>query len=298
MAFFYNKKALRKALLVCSLSLIPLFSFSESFTEEINKYPGKLVDRVVASVNGEPILLSDLRIAMNYFNDKNEYEVLKRVINIYLIDQYLYSKNMATPPSFVKQTMEDIAKKNNISLAQFYEELDKEGMPPKQFEQFLSNVILASAGLKEYLEKTVKVTPDDIELYKAEYGTPVVKKKIEMLTVPKTQEKELSKILNKTANIEEISKALNIKPQTLTVQKGDLKEDIDKVLWSSKTDNLLFAEDNKNIYIIKPLKTIIKYEVPDEKALEEQIKAKKMEKAYKNLLKKLKKQSSVLVFLK
>lgn len=273
-------------------------SSNTDFNELVNKTPGKLVDRVIASVNGEPILQSDLKIAMVYFGTKDANLALKRLIDIYLIYQYLSSNHMATPEAFLDQTIKDMAAQNNMSVEELYEQLRKQGISPEQFRRFLSKEILATAGFGEYLRKSVKITPADIELLKLKYGKPKIERQIELLIVPISDKDKLNKILNNTASLRKIANKLNLSLQKLEVQKGDLKKSLDEQVWKASKGDVVFAQGKNNIYVAKVLNIKLSYGNVDLDKLEEKLLEKKMKKKYNEILAKLKKESYIHIFIK
>jgi len=270
---------------------------NNSFEELLHSTPGVLVNRVVASVNGEPILQSDLKIAMVYFGTKDAKLALKRLIDIYLIYQYLSENHMATPESFLEQTIKDMASQNNITVEQLYEELKKQGISPKEFRDFLRKEILATAGFGEYLRKAVKITPSDIELLKLKYGKPKIERDIELLIVPKKDKDKLSKILNNTTSLKTIADKLNLTPQELEVAKGDLKKNLDEQVWKASKGDMVFAEGKNNIYVAKVKNIKLVYQNIDLDKLKKKLLEEKMKKKYDEILHKLKKESYIKVYL-
>lgn len=270
---------------------------NNSFEELLHSTPGVLVNRVVASVNGEPILQSDLKIAMVYFGTKDAKLALKRLIDIYLIYQYLSENHMATPESFLEQTIKDMASQNNLTVEQLYEELKKQGISPKEFRDFLRKEILATAGFGEYLRKAVKITPSDIELLKLKYGKPKIERDIELLIVPKKDKDKLSKLLNNTTSLKTIANKLNLTPQELEVAKGDLKKNLDEQVWKASKGDIVFAEGKNNIYVAKVKNIKLVYQNIDLDKLKKKLLEEKMKKKYDEILHKLKKESYIKVYL-
>ena len=270
---------------------------NNSFEELLHSTPGVLVNRVVASVNGEPILESDLKIAMVYFGTKDAKLALKRLIDIYLIYQYLSEHHMATPESFLDQTIKDLASQNNLTVEQLYEELRKQGISPKEFRDFLRKEILATAGFGEYLRKAVQITPSDIELLKLKYGKPKIERDIELLIVPKKDKDKLSKLLNNTTSLKTIASKLNLTPQELEVAKGDLKKKLDEQVWKASKGDIVFAEGKNNIYIAKVKNIKLVYKNIDLDKLKKKLLEEKMKKKYDEILHKLKKESYIKVYL-
>ncbi len=268
-----------------------------NFEELLHSTPGVLVNRVVASVNGEPILESDLKIAMVYFGTKDAKLALKRLVDIYLIYQYLSENHMATPESFLDQTIKDMASQNHLTVEQLYEELRKQGISPKEFRDFLRKEILATAGFGEYLRKAVQLTPTDIELLKLKYGKPKLERDVELLIVPKKDKDKLSKLLNNTTSLKTIGDKLNLTPQELEVAKGDLKKNLDEQVWKASKGDIVFAEGKNNIYVAKIKNIKLVYKDVDLEKLKKKLLEEKMKKKYDEILNKLKKESYIKIYL-
>ncbi|WP_461831801.1 SurA N-terminal domain-containing protein, partial [Aquifex sp.] len=125
--------------------LVSLLLFSLAF--------GYLIDKVVASVNGEPILESDIRMAKLYYGMKDKKKIIERLIEINLIYQYMVSRGIHIPDSKIDEILKDIAKKNGISVEELVKELRNHGLTLEDFKEFLRKDLIATVGLREYLLK-------------------------------------------------------------------------------------------------------------------------------------------------
>ncbi|GAB6065026.1 SurA N-terminal domain-containing protein [Aquifex pyrophilus] len=256
---------------------------------------GYLIDKVVASVNGEPILESDVKMAELYYGMKDRKSILERLIEVNLIYQYMVSRGISIPDNKIDEILKDIARRNGLSVEELAKELKKYGLTLKDFKDFLRKDLIATVGLREYLLKQVSVTDVELELAKLKKGKVKVKKEIELLILPKEKGKELLNLLGSEVNLKGLSEKLGGAYQRLMVEKGELIKELDKQVWKAKKGELVFAEDDKNIYVVKILKTHTEVEGVDTEKLKEEILQKKLEEAYRKLLRELKENSVITI---
>jgi len=257
---------------------------------------GYLIDRVIASVNGEPILESDIKMAELYYGIKDREEILKRLIEVNLIYQFLRNQGVDIPDNKVDEIVEEIARMNNKTVEELAKELRKYSLTLKDFKEFLKKDLIATSGLREYLMRKVSVSEVELELAKLKSGKIKVKKEVELLIIPKEKGEELLGLIGKSdLNLKKLSETLNGDYHILTVEKGDLMKELDEQVWKAKKGELIFAEDKDHIYVAKVLRTITEVEGVDEEELRRKILAKKFKKEYNELLKKLVKNSVITV---
>jgi len=257
---------------------------------------GRLVDKVVASVNGEPILLSDLKMAEIYYGVSDKDKLLERLIEVNLFYQYLVQRGIDIPDENVDELVKEIAKANGMTLEQLVEELNKYELTLKDLKEFLKKDLIATEGLKEYLLRNIKVSELELELAKLKKGDLKIKKRVELVRVPKEKAKELEKLLtNSSVNLQELSQKVGGHYQVLSVEKGDLVKELEDRVWSAKSGELIFTEDSKSIYILRVLGEENVAGKADEEALKREILAKKFQEEYQKLKEELMKKSVITV---
>jgi peptidyl-prolyl cis-trans isomerase SurA len=106
-----------------------------------------LVDKVVASVNGDPILEGDVKLGMLFYNTTNKREVVSRLVDVWLINQFLQGKGVGVQEELLDQTLIKIAQANNMSLERLQNELQKEGLTLRDLKEFLRKELLFSQGI-------------------------------------------------------------------------------------------------------------------------------------------------------
>lgn len=254
-----------------------------------------LVDRVVASVNGDPILESDVKLGMLFYNTTDRRKVISRLVDVWLINQFLQGKGIDVQEELLDQALIKIAQTNNMSLERLQNELQKEGLTLRDLKEFLRKEILFSQGIYAVLLREVNVSSLDLELEKLKRGEVEVKRLVEVLVVDKRDGEKLMKALEKTKDLRELAKALGLEVETLLVKKGELVESLDKEVWNAKVGDLVSEEDKEHIYVAKVLEVKEEYKGKSLEELKEELLEKKLEERKKELLQNLRKRSFIRI---
>jgi len=244
-----------KTLLVLGLTISPFGVFNFQPT-----YAWKLVDETVAVVNGEPILLSDIKLYALLFGEKDPKKALEKLINIYLVAQYAESRGLELPPKKVQEIVENFAKSQGISLAKFYEELQKYGLGGAVFNNFVEKYNLYVGAIQLFVIKPLKENKElDLLVAAKLKAKPVYRLKI--LAIPK-KIAEKNEDLLLTMDIDQIAKKLKLEPNEITASLDELKPQFSSVVRRLKEGQTDFAEDKNNLYLVKVEK--IEYKIPEE----------------------------------
>jgi len=254
-----------------------------------------LVDRVVASVNGDPILESDVKLGMLFYNTTDRKEVISRLVDVWLINQFLQGKGIGVQEELLDQVLVKIAQDNNMSLEKLQNELQKEGLTLRDLKEFLRKELLFSQGIYAVLLREVNVSALDLELEKFKRGEVEVKRLVEVLVVDKEDGEGLMRALEKTKDLRELAKALGLEVETLLVKRGELVESLDKEVWNAKVGELVFGEDQEHIYVAKVLEVKEEYKGKSLEELREEVLEKKLEERKKELLQNLRKKSFIKI---
>jgi peptidyl-prolyl cis-trans isomerase SurA len=254
-----------------------------------------LVDKVVASVNGDPILESDVKLGMLFYNTTDRREVISRLVDVWLINQFLQGKGIGVQEELLDLALVKIAQANNMSLERLQNELQKEGLTLRDLKEFLRKELLFSQGIYAVLLREVNVSALDLELEKLKRGEVEVKRLVEVLVVDKKDSEKLMKALEKTRDPQELARVLGLEVETLLVKKGELVESLDKEVWKAKVGDLVFGEDQEHIYVAKVLEVKEEYRGKSLEELKEELLEKKLEERKKELLQNLKKKSFIKI---
>jgi parvulin-like peptidyl-prolyl isomerase len=254
-----------------------------------------LVDRVVASVNGDPILESDVKLGMLFYDTTNKREVVSRLVDVWLINQFLQGKGVGVQEELLDQTLIKIAQANNMSLERLQKELQKEGLTLRDLKEFLRKELLFSQGIYAVLLREVNVSALDLELEKLKKGEVEVKRLVEVVVVDKKDGERLMRALERTKDPRELAKALGMEVETLLVKKGELVESLDKEVWNAKVGELVFGEDQEYIYVAKVVEVREEYKGKSLEELKEELLLKKLEERKRELLQNLRKKSFIRI---
>ncbi len=250
----------RKLFLLLSVFLITALPLMGGEGKIQTQSGWQLVDETVAVVNGEPILLSDVKLYMLLFGEGNFTKALNKLINIYLVAQYAESKGLQIPPQEVNRIVENFAKSQGITVAKLYEELQRVGLGGAVFNNFIEKYNLYVNGIRLFVLKPLLSNKGELELLiaaKVPKAKPVYT--VEILPIPK-KVAEKNEDLLLSMDIEKISKKLGITPIRLTATPEELKPSIAKVVKRLSEGQTDFAEDKNNIYLVKVLK--VEYKTP------------------------------------
>jgi len=182
----------------------------------------ELIDRIVAVVNNEVIALSDLNkvttlmfagVDQNQaFTDEQRAEIqqkaLEQLIEKKLIEQKAKEASIKVDDKEVSRAVEDVLKKNNISLEQLKEILKKDGSSIEEYRKMLRSEILQSKVIGREVRSKITITDKDIQEYyeqnlkhQEKPGEKVRLQQIFFAIPPDTTQKQVEKL---TGQLEEI----------------------------------------------------------------------------------------------
>ncbi|NBH76083.1 peptidylprolyl isomerase [Rodentibacter pneumotropicus] len=142
------KKSVLKSLFIVTLGVL---SFSSVYAEE----------RVVATVDGIPVLESQVRAAMG--KKGNHQAALNKVIDDILVQKAIKESGVKINPREIDFIVEDIAAKNGLTYGQFLDALDYQGISLNAFRQQIANQMMMSGVRSHAINTSVQVTREEID---------------------------------------------------------------------------------------------------------------------------------------
>jgi len=133
----------------------------------------KIVDKIVAVINNEPITLYDLEVTMNKTH-LDEKKALKFLIDQKIIESEIKKRGISVDDYEIEEAMSKIANKNNMSLFEFKNILMQSG-ELKQFKEKLKQNLLKEKLFSQIVNSKLKITPEEVKSYyethKSEFST-------------------------------------------------------------------------------------------------------------------------------
>ena len=264
-----------------------IFSVSLSTAGSLENPPQRgnwqLIDQTVAVVNGEPILLSDIRLYQLLFAERDFKRALDKLINIYLVAQYAQSQGLQIPPQKVNQIIEHFARSQGITVEQLYRELEKLGLGGAVFTNFIEKYNLYIGAIELFVLKPLRENKGQLELLIAARepkAEPVYT--LEILRIPKKVAEKNEELLL-SMDIQKVAKKLHLEPIKITTPLRALKPQIAQTVKRLSPGQTDFAEDKNYLYLVKVDR--VEYKIPKgaREEIVKQIEEEKIEEFIKNL---------------
>jgi peptidyl-prolyl cis-trans isomerase SurA len=168
--------------LSCSIPLV-LINFSTlSFANA-----AELVEKSLAVVNNEVVLLSQLKTLKDRVNKKmiddlllfdetpeallkNQKSQLEFLINEKVMENEIKRQNLSVTMDRVEQEIKDIAKKFNLSRNNLLEEVQKQGMSLAEYQSFLKIKIERQSLVEQEISSKIRILEDDVLAYYGSLG--------------------------------------------------------------------------------------------------------------------------------
>ena len=160
--------------------LLALGSAPASAQRDAQKPRVTLVDRIIAIVNNEVITRSELqarlRDSMEDLRRRGtplppsaqlERQVLERLITEKIQVQFAKETSLRVEELDLDRTVSRVAQANNMSLAEFRQVFERDGVPFERFREDLRNEILIQRLREREVDNRISVTESEIENYLA-----------------------------------------------------------------------------------------------------------------------------------
>lgn len=136
------------------------------------------LDRIIVVVDEDVVMQSELESQLRRVRDRLrqqgtalpptsvlERQVIERLILQKIQQQIAARAGVEVTDERLQNAIEDIAKKNNLSLEQFREILESDGVAFSDFEEEIRNEILISSLRRNEVDRRVKVTEKEVDNY-------------------------------------------------------------------------------------------------------------------------------------
>ena len=123
------------------------------------------VEKVVATVNGTPILNSQVKQALGKRADTaaNRAAALDDVIDDMLVQKAIKGANINVSQQQIQQIMHQIANENGLTYGQFLDVLDYQGIGEAKFRQQIAHQIIMGEVRNKAINESISVSREQIE---------------------------------------------------------------------------------------------------------------------------------------
>ncbi|SNZ08447.1 peptidyl-prolyl cis-trans isomerase SurA [Persephonella hydrogeniphila] len=234
------------------LLLIFLFVWSFAFSTEKDL---KLFDRIVMVVNGQPVLQSELELAMQWFGIKNKKEAAEKLIDQIIVAQAAEKSGIRVAPEEVEDAILRIAKANKMnSVEDFKKKLIEQNISFTEFKDLIKRELLIRRYIQIHLRRVL--------FGGIKEGKQIKLRKVRIIFLS-TKDKDfkerydfLVKNLNKD-NFPQFARKYSDDPITAEkggllgeVRKGDLIKRLDEEIWKRKVGDIFEVPVKNGIYFV------------------------------------------------
>ncbi|MEH8047574.1 peptidylprolyl isomerase [Gallibacterium anatis] len=126
---------------------------------------GYAVEKVVATVNGTPILNSQVKQALGKRADTaaNRAAALDDVIDDMLVQKAIKDAKISVSQQQIQQIMHQIANENGLTYGQFLDALDYQGIGEAKFRQQIAHQIIMGQVRNKAISESISVSREQIE---------------------------------------------------------------------------------------------------------------------------------------
>ncbi len=124
-----------------------------------------LINKIVATVDGKPITLYELKSIAGFYNAKSPQELLNRVIDDYIIREYAENVGITISDEEVEKYMENLAARNNLTLDDFINKIKDSGIDLDYYKEGIKLLLYRIKFARKVFLPSVKISKQDIENY-------------------------------------------------------------------------------------------------------------------------------------
>ncbi len=182
----------------------------------------KLIDKIVATVNGEPITLYELKNIAGFYQAKTPKQLLNEVIDGYLIEQMAKNVGIDVTDEEVEKYIQQIASQNNLTVDEFLNKLKESGIDLHYYKEGIKLRIYQIKFARRSFLPTIKISKKEIENYIKQHkklfenGSKLLKLNIITLNTLKEAQK-VYKLLKEGKPFDEIAAKYSLNKQTKRV---------------------------------------------------------------------------------
>ncbi len=215
----------------------------------------KLFDKVVIVVNGQPVLKSEVELAMGWFGIKDKKEAAKKLIDQILVAQAAEKSGIRVSPAEVEEAILRIAKANKLnSVEEFRKKLEEQNISFTEFKDLIKRELLIQRYVQVHIRRMLfggikegkEVTFRTVRIIFLSTKDKKFKEKYQFLKEHLNQK-----------NFSEFAKKYSEDPITAEkggllgeVKKGDLIKKLDTPIWERKVGEIFEVTTDNGVYFV------------------------------------------------
>lgn len=142
------KKFILKSFLLATLGCVAFTSMAQA------------EERVVATVDGIPVLESQVRANMGKKGDRQS--AIDKIIDDILVQKAVQESGVKIDPREIDHIVEDTAARNGLTYGQFLDALDYQGISLNAFRQQIANQMVMGAVRNKAIQESIDVTREEV----------------------------------------------------------------------------------------------------------------------------------------
>ncbi|MGE3921156.1 MAG: SurA N-terminal domain-containing protein [Gammaproteobacteria bacterium] len=192
----------------------------------MNAAANEKLDSIVAVVNGHVVTEKQLLMQKKMYQEQLMHEhaaipneqtlkkqALDNLIDIQLSLSEAEKQKITVPEENLQNALKELAKRNNLSLAQMREEVAKQGINWEQYKKQIRNQILISTIQHQAFSSDIKVTPAEIKQYIAKNKDKlsfITEYNVQGILVPLSEEPSADQIIKTSTQANNIIQSLKM----------------------------------------------------------------------------------------
>ncbi len=124
-----------------------------------------VIDEIVATVNGAPITTYELKNIAPLYNAKNAKDLLNKVIDDYIIEQYAKNVGITVGEEQVEQYLKTLAHRNNLTVDQYIGKLQNAGIDIEELRRGIKLLVYRYTFARRVFLPTISISKKQIENY-------------------------------------------------------------------------------------------------------------------------------------
>ena len=175
----------KTSILLPALLLTSSIAFGDTINQPTNQpvppktHGAKTLDKIVAVVNDDVIMQSELDQKLDLFQKQIEHsnakmpsksilrqQILDSIIDMSLQLQIAKKAGLDVPKEELNKAIDEIAKRNNMTLTTFQEALAHDNINYTDFQKQIHDQILVSKVAQQVLSRNITISDKDIADYK------------------------------------------------------------------------------------------------------------------------------------